>query len=501
MQHETGDARDKKQAAIKHRLGDLLHGDLLHDVGGLDSIAPFGYLSPTRMTSVAAAGGSLHRRIMHAPSSDLAGPPDVYGRGAPPPPPTQELRGQRHAAVAVIGAGFTGLSTALHLAEAGIDVVVLEAKHIGWGASGRAFGQVVPYLKLGHAAILRHYGSERGQRIVDAVAAGPDLVFELIGRHRIECWAIRSGLIFAAHSPGGRRELEARTRYWQQRNAPVEMLEGARCAEFIGSSLYPSASLDRRGGNINPFAYARGLAHAAANAGATLYEKSPARSLARRDGRWEIGAGAGQLIADSVVVATNAYTGDLWPGLRESIIPMRGHGFVTEPLSDNVRHTILPERQSLTDTRQLYSGVRMLPDGRLHGSAHGPSFGAEPRADWRRVDARIRALFPQLGAVKWQQAWTGWVAMTTDHFPRLHELAPGLYAGLGYNGRGIAAATMMGRDLAALAQGRRDDATVFPLTPLRPLGWHRIAPTLVRGLVQIYRVRDMLDDYRLSHAA
>jgi glycine/D-amino acid oxidase-like deaminating enzyme len=143
----------------------------------------------------------------------------------------------------------------------------------------------------------------------------------------------------------------------------------------------------------------------------------------------------------------------------------------------------------------------MLPDGRLHGSAHGPSFGAEPSADWRRVNARIRRLFPQLGEVKWQQAWTGWVAMTTDHFPRMHELAPGLYAGLGYNGRGIAAATMMGRDLAALVRGARDDATVFPLTSLRPLRWHRIAPMLVRGLVQVYRVRDAVDEYRLGRAA
>ena len=214
-----------------------------------------------------------------------------------------------------------------------------------------------------------------------------------------------------------------------------------------------------------------------------------------------IDTGAAEITADNVVIATNAYTGDLWPALRESIIPMRGHGFVTEPLSDNVRHTILPERQSLTDTRLLYSGVRMLPDGRLHGSAHGPSFGREPRADWRRVDARIRRLFPQLGAVRWQQAWSGWVAMTTDHFPRLHQLAPGLYAGLGYNGRGIAAATMMGRDLAALVRGARDDTTVFPLTPLRPIGWHGVAPTLVRGLVQMYRVRDMVDEYRRARAA
>jgi glycine/D-amino acid oxidase-like deaminating enzyme len=435
-------------------------------------------------------------RSMHEPLSDRAGPPDVYVGAAPPPPPTRKLEGQRHVAAAIIGGGFTGLSTALHLAEAGVEVAVLEAKEIGWGASGRAFGQVVPYLKPGHEAILRHYGRERGQRIVDAVAAGPDLVFELIGRHGIDCWAMRSGLIFAPHSSGGQRDLERRTQYWQQRGAPVEMLEGARCAETIGSSLYQAASLDRRGGNINPFAYARGLAHAAAKAGAVLHERAAVRSLTRRDGRWVIDAG---LTADNVVIATNAYTGDLWPGLRESIIPMRGHGFVSEPLSDNVRHTILPERQSLTDTRLLYSGVRMLPDGRLHASAHGPSFGAEPRADWRQVDARVRRLFPQLGAVKWQQAWSGWVAMTTEHFPRLHELAPGLYAGLGYNGRGIAAATMMGRDLATLVRGGRD--TVFPLTPLRPLGWHRMAPMLVRGLVQVYRVRDIVDEYRLRHAA
>ncbi len=148
---------------------------------------------------------------MYQPLSDRAGPPDVYVRRAPPPPPTQPLDGWRHVDVAVIGGGFTGLSTALHLAEAGIDVAVLEAKEIGWGASGRAFGQVVPYLKLGEPAILRHYGTERGTRIIDAVAAGPDLVFELIFRHRIECWATRSGLIFAAHSPGGRRDLERRT--------------------------------------------------------------------------------------------------------------------------------------------------------------------------------------------------------------------------------------------------------------------------------------------------
>jgi glycine/D-amino acid oxidase-like deaminating enzyme len=161
-----------------------------------------------------------------------------------------------------------------------------------------------------------------------------------------------------------------------------------------------------------------------------------------------------------------------------------------------VRRSILPGRQSLTDTRRLFSGVRMLPDGRLHGSAYGPIGGAEPAADFSRVDARVRRLYPQLGSVQWQEAWTGWVAMTTDHVPRVHELAPGVWAGLGYNGRGIAAATLMGRELAARARGAGDDTLTFPLVPVRPLPWHRAAPFLVGALARWYRVLDVVEELR-----
>ena len=131
-------------------------------------------------------------------------PRTAYSGGAGPAPSTARLEGEARADIAIVGAGFTGLSAALHLAEAGVDVAVLEAKEVGWGASGRAFGQVVPYLQdRPSAEIMRHYGPERGPRVIDAVAAGPDLVFELIARHGIECWAVRTGLIFAAHAPAG----------------------------------------------------------------------------------------------------------------------------------------------------------------------------------------------------------------------------------------------------------------------------------------------------------
>ncbi len=430
--------------------------------------------------------------MSYAPLSDHSAPPAVYACAAPDAPPSPPLDGPRRVQVVVIGAGFTGLSAALHLAEAGTEVAVLEAKEVGWGASGRAFGQVVPYLKVDEAAILRHYGPDRGAAVIDAVASGPDLVFGLIERQRIECWPVRTGLIFAAHAPAGRRALERRAAYWQQRNAPVEVLDAGRCAEMVGSHVYRAATIDRRGGHINPFAYVRGMARAAAAAGAAIHAHTMVHGVSRSNGSWCVRTERGEVTSDCVILATNAYTTALWPGLRESIVPVRSYGFVSAPLSDNLWHSILPGRQSLSDTRRLVSAVRMLPDGRLHASGRGPLGGPERPTDWRLVNDRVKRLFPQLDSVRWEESWTGFIAMTADRVPRLHELAPGVFAALGYNGRGIAAATMMGRDLARLAGGATD--TAFPRVRLRPLPLAPVLPLIARGLAGFYRARDRLDE-------
>jgi glycine/D-amino acid oxidase-like deaminating enzyme len=211
----------------------------------------------------------------------------------------------------------------------------------------------------------------------------------------------------------------------------------------------------------------------------------------RSDGSWHVRTERGEVIADCVILATNAYTTALWPGLRESVVPVRSYGFVSAPLSDNLRHSILPGRQSVSDTRRLVSAVRMLPDGRLHASARGPLGGPERPTDWRLVDDRVKRLFPQLDRVSWEESWTGFIAMTADHVPRLHELSRGLFAGLGYNGRGIAAATMMGRDLASLAGGGGE--TAFPRVRLQPLPLAPLLPVIARGMAGYYRARDWLD--------
>ena len=435
---------------------------------------------------------------MYHPGADIASPPRAYARTAAPTPPCIVLSGSHRTSVAVIGAGFTGLSAALHLAEGGIDVTVLEAREIGWGASGRAFGQVVPYLKHDHDEILRHFGEDRGGRIIDATGSGPDLVAGLVERLGIACDMRRSGLIFGAHSPAGARTLAARAAYWQGRGAAVEILGPAAAQAAIGSSAYRTALLDHRGLHFNPFAYARGLAAAAVRAGARICEAAPLntinRGINRADGRWRLAIGPHTVTADAVIIATNAYTGALWPGLAESVIPLRGHGVVSGPLSDNLRRAILPGGQALTDTRRLLSGVRILADGRLHASLDGPAFGREAAPYLKQIDARLAHLFPHLGQLRWEESWSGFIAMTRDHFPRVHVLGPDLYAALGYSGRGIAAATRIGAELAARVRGVADAELVFPVTEPRPIMGRRFAPVPVRALLYWFRLRDAVDN-------
>jgi len=297
--------------------------------------------------------------------------------------------------VAIVGAGYTGLSAALHLAEAGVAAAVLEAREVGWGGSGRAFGQVVPYSKHADDHVLATFGPERGERLVAALAGGPDLVFERIARHGIVCDAVKRGLLFAAHTPAAAVGLERRATFWQARGTALEIHTGAEAERLTGSRYYPAVLHEPRGGCLNPLAYARGLARAAIGVGAHLFEDSRALSITRamtRTGlRWTVATAHGALDADHVVLATDAYTDDLWSGLRRSIIPLRGYSLTSARLTDNLRRTVLPGGQSLSDTRRLYSAIRVRPDGACRSaSTVRPSPPARRRSRPRRRSASAR---------------------------------------------------------------------------------------------------------------
>lgn len=432
--------------------------------------------------------------MTYSPTDDACPISGFYDAFAPQAPETRELDGNHRAAVAIVGAGFTGLSTALHLAERGIAALVIEAKEIGWGASSRNFGQVVPYFKHDQDHVLRHFGPETSERLVAAAGDAPELVFSLIERHSIACTPIRKGLIFAAHSPAARAGLAERTEFWQRRGAPVEMLDGKDAKALIGSPFYSACSLDRRGGTINPLAYVRGLAGAAIKAGASIVTGTPVTGLERAGKQWRLTTPKGEVVADTVVLATNAYTERrLWPGLRESLIPMRAYQLVSRPLGENLRKSILPQGQPLSDTRVLFSGVRLHADGRLQASADGPAFDTTGEPAAAKLTRRLGTLFPQLGTLDWEHRWAGWVAMTYDRYPHLHALAPGLWAGLGYSGRGIGLATLMGREIAARIDGAQEKDLTLPITPLEPRRTTRFAKPLVGSLLAYHRIRDVLD--------
>ncbi len=413
---------------------------------------------------------------------------------ATPAPDCPPLGGDRRTGAVVIGGGFTGLSAALHLAEAGVETILLEAQAPGFGASGRNNGQVVPaYSRHNPDEIAALFGAERGEAMNAWVQDSANLVFDLIGRHNIDCDAQQNGWLMPAHNAARLAVARKKHDQWAARGAPVDFLDADATAAMTGSQHYAGAWLHRAGGNIQPLSYARGLARAAQAAGAVLHASSPALTVERSGRDWQVKTPAGTVTADTVVLATNGYTGDLWPGLARSIVPMRLFQAATEPLGDNVARTILPGYQGISDARRVLWAFRKDADGRIVTGA-SPLFTLRPQGSLARMSCeQLIRVFPQIGEVRFQHLWDGRIAVTLDRLPRLFDLAEGVHAGLGYSGRGIAMATGMGKLLAERVQGRAaEDLPVLP-GPVKPLPLRDLLIPLARIRAAWWRIQDAAD--------
>lgn len=409
-----------------------------------------------------------------------------------PVPETPPLAGERRADVVVVGGGYTGLSAALHLAEAGVDAVVLEADAPGFGASGRNNGQVIPaYGRHNPDDVARELGEERGERLNRWVAGSADLVFDLIRRHGIDCDAVQAGWVQPAHAEG--RLAMVRTKYeqWAKRGVEVELLDRAATEQLTGSPIYHGAWLHRRGGNIQPLSYARGLAAAALKAGAAIHGGSPAVKIDRSEGGWRVATSGGAVTAEHVILATNAYTDRLWPGLRQEVVSVRSFQIATRPLGHNVRRTILPGGHGISDSRTQLWAFRYDRDGRLVTTGF-PLVPAGARGGLERSSAvRFRRVFPQIGDPGIDYVWEGRIAMTVDRLPRYHELAAGVHTTIGYSGRGIALATAAGKMMAERVRGvLADDELPLPRSDVRPIPMHDLVAPLARAMTLVYRWRD-----------
>ncbi|NVK60931.1 MAG: FAD-binding oxidoreductase [Rhodobacteraceae bacterium] len=394
------------------------------------------------------------------------------------------------AKVLVVGGGFTGLSTALHLAERGVPVTLIEAEKIGYGASGRNGGQVIPGLKLDPAEMRARWGAEAGGRLVAFAGGVADTVFELIDRYAIACGASRNGWIQGAHSSIALKAVHGRAREWEAEGAPVEIYDAQAMADATGAVGYTGGWRDMRAGQLNPLAYARGLARAARERGATVVTGRRVKAITRDGAGWALDLGGETVRGETVVLATNAYDATLMPKLARSILPVQSTVIATAPLTGNVAKSILPQGACASEVRKLAFYYRMTPDGRFAIGGRGATGPEHSQGLQDALEGGMRRLFPQLGDVQVEKAWSGHLALTMDHLPHLHEPEPGLWAVAAYNGRGVAMATGMG---AAMA-GRIAEGTPLPLpeTRIRPIAWHALRGPVMDVGVRYYWMKDKL---------
>lgn len=392
----------------------------------------------------------------------------LWAATAGPAPATPPLTGDRRADVVVVGGGFTGLRAAIVLAEAGADTVVVEAAEAGWGASGRNGGQVNPLLPENTPdTVAAMIGAAAAEKLCRLAMDSADELFALIQRLGIHCDPRQEGWLRVAHCRAAARSWTRQCESWIAAGAEIEIIEGDRLAALTGSTAYVMGSLTRRGGAIQPLSFARGLAQKAVAAGAEIYGSTPALGLERDARGWSVTTPDGSVVADTVLLCTNGYTDSLWPGLAGSVVSLTSVQVASEPLPDDVRDSILPGGHTLSDTRRTILYGRREPDGRMVlGSIGQGDAGTTP--DFRRLRREAVRIFPQLAGATWRHEWGGRVAITEDNLPHLHEPAPGLLVGLGYNGRGVAMATVMGRLLAERALGKAASDLPIPTTPVRP---------------------------------
>lgn len=387
-------------------------------------------------------------------------------------PVCEALQGAVQTDVLVVGAGFTGLSSALHLAEAGISVVLLEAGTIGYGGSGRNAGLVNAGIWKTPEHVTRVLGEKPAARFNEALRDSPAQVFELVERLRMQCEARRCGTVHIAHSKAGMSYLRDRCRQLQEIGADVELVDAAAARSLSGSPAYRFGGiLHADAGTIQPLSYARELARVAIEKGALLYQRSALESLTRSEERWLAKTAGGQVTAERVILATNAYADANSAGVRESTVPVNIFQFATAPLPEQIAAGVIPERQGLWDTHSLLTSSRVDEAGRLVMSFPGRLQGGQRALREAWATRRRDYLYPQLRGTPWACYWTGRVGVTTNNILRVQLLAPRLFAPAGYNGRGIGTGTVMGKYLAeTIVSGNRGDFP-FPIEALYREKW------------------------------
>jgi len=397
----------------------------------------------------------------------------------------QPLTADLSCGIVIVGAGFTGLSTALHLAERGIDCVVVEANEPGWGASGRNGGQVNPGLKHPPEEVARDIGPEA----VRFSHAAPDKVAQLVQDYQIDCDFRRGGTLRAATDAAALREIEKTARQSAARGIDVTLLSAEEMAARTGTSRYAGGLADRRGGQLNPMKYVRGLAAAVRAQGVPIHCDTPVTKAVKQDGRWRLDTPRARITADRVLFATNGYSGPLVPRLARSLLPVFSSIVASRPMTEEQAARILGRGESLFEVGPVTTYYRVDAERRLIFGGRGRMgdfSGPEAMTSLRRYAER---LWPWIAEIGWDHGWTGRVALTGDHYPHVHVREETGFVCVGYNGRGVAMASAMGAELAAMLS-ESCHRPVFPPVPIRPIPFQPLWPVGMHPALAWTRIRN-----------
>ncbi len=397
--------------------------------------------------------------------------------------------------VAIIGAGLTGLSTAVHLARQGAEVVLLDTHTVGWGASGRNGGMATTGLAIPYPTAVARYGQETAGTMFRAYNDAIDTVEKLVADEGVSCHFARTGKLTLACKPSHYVAFEKSAELLDAHlGYQVDLVPARRIRSEIGSDFYHGAMVDPLAAGVHVGELCAGLARAATGRGVSIHEDCEVSGLRRVSGRQhDVQTRNGVVRADQVVVATSGYTSSLTPWLRRRVVPIGSFIIVTEPLGQTVVDSLLPHRRMASDSKNLLYYFRITPDNRLLFGGRArfalSSQGSDLKSG-RILQKAMARVFPQLGRARVDYCWGGLVDMTMDQMVHAGEREGVLYS-LGYSGHGVQMATHMGKVLAQMLAGETS-ANTWAGLPFPAVPGHFGPPWFLPPVGAYYRLVDLV---------
>ena len=416
-----------------------------------------------------------------------------YAASANPSPDRPALTGAQQVDVCVVGAGYSGLSTALHLAEKGHKVAILEGARVGWGASGRNGGQIVNGLNASLQTIKKRYGQDTATFVAGLVQEGGEIIRERIKTYGIQC-DLKEKNIFTGLTKAHMAELEDRKALWESYGINnQEMLDKDQLRSHVGSDLYEGGLIDHSGGHMHPLNLALGEAAAFESLGGTIYEMSMVTGVDTDAANPVVTTASGTMTCKTLVLCGNAYLGHVVPTLASRVMPVSTQVMATEPLDDALAQTLLPGDACVEDIRYILDYYRLSGDKRMlfgGGTVYG---GADPRDIEAKLRGNMEKVFPQLKSIKIDYAWSGNFALSFSRVPQMGRIGSNTYFAHGYSGHGVTGSHTFGRILSEAIDGDLSRFDVFENVPWYPFPGGRMfrVPYSVAGSWW-YGLRDRL---------